>query len=214
MAKLFNEKKKEVFAYISSLSKKKEFFNLTKERLQKKFKPKYAKKELNQILDSLLEEDLNEEEIGSTIYYPVDDVKNIKGYIGGWKKKYLRNIYFLVGVIWFFILYKNPLLLLNIIGTESTPLQIFSLGFFVSLIVIYIASQIVHFLFIWIKDKTDIWENLTGKDKYIMLAGLIILVVIVSTQIYFPEYTTFVGVVVTIVLWFIGFLFGKHNSKK
>jgi len=210
MAKTIEDKKRKIFSYLDKYSKKANFFALTSQAIHKKFDKEFGEKVTDDIVQKLLEEEnLEEEEIGNTIYFPTDNKKVVSNRINSWFKKNLFYIYFIITIVWFYTLTKFPIMLDYLLKDAQTKMQIFSTGFIISFITILLLSKLIHLVYIKISGKSKDVRNMRKEHKFFIFSGVILIVLVILTQIYYPNFTTVVIGITSLILAVISYIINK-----
>ena len=211
MAKTFDQKKQDIFSYLDFHSKRKNFQALSESTIHKKFDKSFGKKEVNNILSKLNEDgSVNSNYVSYEIYFPKDNKKDVLNFLKSHSEILLDKIYIFVGILWFIVLFNVPLLLEFLLKDTQNYYDVFFSGFLITLIVILLISNLIHVIWVWIKERKLIIIN-EKRTLTIVISGFIVLAIIIIFQIYSPQYTSLAGAITSVILWIIGMLINRKN---
>ncbi|MBS3090802.1 hypothetical protein J4433_03490 [Candidatus Pacearchaeota archaeon] len=212
MAKLFDDKKREIFRYLDNCVKAQRWDNLDNETIHEKFDKRLGKKEVEGILEKLEEDkSVKTTEMSYTIYYPKDNEKEVLKNLSKKSKANLGSIYFIISIIWLYLIYKFPKIIRIVRGTEqSTSSDLFVSGFLISIIIIFITSNVVYGIFLWLRKRIPFFK----KQKIVVsifVSILLIILVAIFTQIKFPNYQLIATAIMTVITIVVSYLINVKN---
>ncbi|MEK6918494.1 MAG: hypothetical protein AABW73_00465 [Nanoarchaeota archaeon] len=215
MTKIKQEKKKEVFSYIEKVTKSKDLINLTDKKIKESFSKKYSEGEIDEIIEELKEDkDIIEDKISFEIYYPSRHKKFMKERIKHWKASPIGVIYVLITILWFIVLDKVPAILPKLLVGTITPLQIFIAGFILSIMAIFITSNIINTAITLAIDKKDLFYRLSSSARYYLIGSIVWIVIIALTLIFFQTHITAVALISPAILGIIKIISDSITKEK
>jgi hypothetical protein len=210
MAKSFQEKKQEIFNYLDRHSKEKHFHALSEFSIHKKFDELFGKKIVEDILDN--SQDIDFESLSYSIYYPLENRSFLSKFLEFHSDKLLIHFYLITTILWL-IIFNSSSSVQTYLFNQMPNLElntIFINGFIISFFVILFSSKIFYSLFIWIRDKKIMLKDKKSLLFYIV-GGIILILVIGVSQLYFPKYLSGVVGITAILIWMIDKLVFKFR---